>query len=278
MRKVNWYEEFKKNGAVTVIAFVLFLGGSVNATPTAGSLYVPPEETGPQSFTYSSGGGPEVHTFYNWPNYLTGMYAGTPWRLDVTGINVTGVTGPVNRTIYFQLADFYPVGGTIYESVPQVWNSLLINIKLDNDFGSGQVDADLLQLQESAPVWQNLSSGGYHNASVNRADLDLRMEFYKENPGDPWYVTPSFRLAGGDWTVFDQGSAYSTNNWDFGAPEGQIWPDYGGTMFNVVFDHQAAGTVSFDNARIYAVPVPGAILLGGIGAGIVGWMRRRRAI
>lgn len=259
-----------------VMAVLCLTPSNAKADPTTGSLFVPPEQTGPQSFTYSSSGGPEAHTFYNWPNYLTGMYAGTPWRLEVTGIDVTGVTGPADRTIYFQLVNVQPVGGTIYDGSPQIWNSLLINIKMDNDFGSGQVDADLLQLQESAPAWQNLSSGGYHNAAVNRADLDLRMDFYKDNQSDSWYVTPSFRLADGDWTVFDQGSAYTTNSWDFGSVyEDFFSPDYGGTMFNVVFDHGAAGTVSFDNVRIYAVPIPAAVLLGLLGLGVAGIKLRK---
>jgi hypothetical protein len=246
----------------------------------------PPVETGPLTL-YSDGSSvslPEIEYYtdpggywhqyrtFNWGDswydgewhvgWLTGMGAGANWRMEMTGIDVTGVTGPANRTIYFALAD---AGST--------WNSILINIKLDS-MGPGM---DLLQLQESAPVWSNLSSQGFNAGQMTREDLDLRMDFSKVNDADPWTVTPSYRLAGGEWTTFYDGSATTTNSWFFGDLDDDIFGGDAGTMLYITFDHNADGVVSFDNVRIY-VPAPGAILLGGIGVGIVGWLRRRRTL
>jgi len=49
----------------------------------------------------------------------------------------------------------------------------------------------------------------------------------------------------------------------------------GKIYFNSIGDGAGA---DIDNLAFTPVPAPGAILLGGIGAGIVGWLRRRRTL
>jgi len=55
-------------------------------------------------------------------------------------------------------------------------------------------------------------------------------------------------------------------------------------LFDLAFTPGGGGTFNMDNTAVYdggqapVIPVPGAIVLGGIGTLCVGWLRRRRAI
>lgn len=117
--------------------------------------------------------------------------------------------------------------------------------------------------------------------------------------GDPDYGQPHFvNFVYGDYDVdpmyatVEGATVTLLGNSDGGGLDGYIWRAYAPVAWSDMLDGQVRidiiapeePYVTFDYALLDlkpidpVVPAPGAILLGGIGASLVGWLRRRRAL
>jgi hypothetical protein len=95
-----------KRLAVFSTVLGLFLISITSSAGAAGTM-LPPLSTGPQVLT-GFGGGANAYSFFMqpgsvWKGNITGIGAGSLWRVEVLGVDMRGVTGINGRTIDFVL-------------------------------------------------------------------------------------------------------------------------------------------------------------------------------
>jgi hypothetical protein len=123
------------------------------------------------------------------------------------------------------------------------------------DTGSSTIDPERLDFSSSTSISSSVRTILCENSLSwkRNTDYDFVLDFYNG----------SFEI-----TIYEDGS--ELESWSV------VDSTFTGGDFGF-FNLSQAG-VTYGNLNVTTIPAPGAIILGGIGAGFVGWLRRRMSI
>jgi hypothetical protein len=131
-------------------------------------------------------------------------------------------------------------------------------------YGSASLTPGAFQISfDTVPIVK--FSGDFYVFTETQFD-DFTVTAYDSTYGDRYNPSPSAALAAYHWWG-------GTGQGHFSVDLGLIRP---ATL--LIFTDGGWYDIAIDNLQVSPVPAPGAILLGSIGVGLVGWLRRRRTI
>ena len=109
--------------------------------------------------------------------------------------------------------------------------------------------------------------------------MEVGSDFYvfEATQGDD-FIVKAYDSTYGDRYNPNADALVGEQSWDLGTGPGSFAMSFDSPVSLLVFSDSGWYDIAIDDLTVSPIPVPGAILLGSIGVGLVGWLRRRRTL